>query len=85
MKQPMPTFRSVLREMQRPGTQTPVDRPLDHEERLAAHERRIHNHPCPCGSGRRYVDCCIDRPNQEHLELKHRRKLARLRAGHEDV
>ena len=24
--------------------------------RLAAHERRIHNHPCPCGSGKRYAD-----------------------------
>jgi len=50
-----------------------------HEERLAAHERRIHDHPCPCGSGRRYVDCCIDRINQEQLELAHRRRMSRRR------
>lgn len=52
-----------------------------HEERMAAHERRIHNHPCQCGSGLRYVDCCIDRSNQEHLELAHRRRMARRRGG----
>jgi hypothetical protein len=48
-----------------------------HEERLRAHEVRIHNHPCACGSGQRYADCCIDKVNQEQLELRHRRRLAR--------
>jgi hypothetical protein len=51
----------------------------DHEERLRAHEERIHNHPCECGSGKRYVDCCIGRINQEQIELRHRRRLARRR------
>ena len=46
-----------------------------HEERMRAHEERIHNHPCGCGSGKRYVDCCIDRINQEQIELRYRRRL----------
>jgi len=78
----VPTHRSVLRRMQEPGSAPARRETADDETRLAAHERRIHNHPCPCGSGRRYVDCCIDRPNQEALELKHRRRRG---AAREDV
>jgi len=73
----MPTFPNVLRREQRPGPHPSIERPVDHEARLAAHEKRIHDHPCPCGSGQRYADCCIRRPNQEQLELNRRRKLAR--------
>ena len=68
------TLRNILGRMQRPGGANPQQRPADHEERLAAHQRRVHNHPCPCGSGRRYVDCCIDRPNQVQRELRHRKR-----------
>ena len=70
-------LRNVRVRMLRPGAADKgvAPRPPDIEERLAAHERRIHNHPCLCGSGKRYVDCCIDRPNQEHLELRHRRRM----------
>jgi len=50
-----------------------------HEERLKAHEERIHNHPCGCGSGKRYVDCCIDKINQEYIELRHRRRMRERR------
>ena len=75
-------LRNILQRMQQPGNCRAETRPVDHEKRLAAHERRIHNHPCPCGSGRRYVDCCINRPNQEQLELRHRR---RMRTTREDV
>ena len=50
--------------------------PADHEERLLAHEKRIHNHPCECGSGKRYVDCCIDKRDQEKIELRHRLRMA---------
>jgi uncharacterized protein YchJ len=42
---------------------------------VAERERQIHNHPCPCGSGKTYVNCCIDRNNQESLELRHRRRM----------
>ena len=48
--------------------------------RLAAHERRIHDHPCPCGSGKRYAGCCIGKINQAQIELRHRRRLARAAA-----
>ena len=48
--------------------------------RLAAHERRIHNHPCPCGSGKRYAGCCIGKNNQAQIELRHQRCLARAAA-----
>jgi hypothetical protein len=48
-----------------------------HEERLVAHEQRIHSNPCPCGSGRTYGRCCLGRVNQEELELRQRRKQAR--------
>jgi len=51
----------------------------DHEERLRAREERIHNHPCGCGSGKRPVDCCIDKINQEQIELRHRRRMAARR------
>ena len=70
-------LRNVRVRMLRPGVaeQGVAVRAPDHEERLAAHERRIHNHPCPCGSGKTYGTCCIDRINQEHLELRHRRQM----------
>ena len=47
----------------------------DRAPHLAAHEQRIHNHPCGCGSGKRYVDCCIDKINQEYIELRYRRQM----------
>lgn len=47
-----------------------------HEERMATHEARIHGHPCPCGSGLTYGACCINRINQDILELAHRAKEA---------
>ena len=50
-----------------------------HEERLRAHEERIHNHPCGCGSGKRYVNCCIDKIDQERIELLHRRRMSSRR------
>lgn len=70
-------LRNVRVRMLRPGAaeKGTAPRPLDIAERLAAHERRIHNHPCPCGSGNRYADCCISRINQAHLELRHRRRM----------
>jgi hypothetical protein len=52
----------------------------DRARRLAAHERRIHNHACPCGSGKRYADCCIGKINQAQIELRYRRRLARAAA-----
>jgi hypothetical protein len=69
--------RNVRVRMLRPGVaeQGVAVRAPDHEERLAAHERRIHNHPCPCGSGERYADCCIGRMNQDQLELRNRRRM----------
>jgi hypothetical protein len=71
-------LRNVRVRMLRPGVaeQGVAPRPAGHEERLAEHERRIHDHPCECGSGKRYADCCIDRINQEQLELRHRRRMA---------
>ena len=77
MADPLAGLRNIRVRMLRPGAAEKGvgPRPPDIEERLAAHERRIHNHPCPCGSGKRYVDCCIDRINQEHLELRHRRQV----------
>ena len=68
-------LRNILRREQTIRDGPPaVDPPEERARRLAEHERRIHNHPCPCGSGLRYADCCIDRINQEHLELQHRRR-----------
>ena len=77
MTDPLTGLRNIRTRMLRPGAaeQGVAVQPADHEERLAAHEQRIHNHPCPCGSGKRYVDCCIDRLNQEHLELRARRQM----------
>ena len=77
MADPLTGLRNIRIRMLRPGAAEKgvAPRPPDIEERLAAHERRIHNCPCGCGSGKRYVDCCIDRPNQEHLELRHRRQV----------
>jgi len=67
-------LRNILRRMGTVHESAPaVDPPEERAQRLAEHERRIHNNSCPCGSGKRYVDCCIDRLNQEVLELKHRR------------
>ena len=70
-------LRNVRVRMLRPGAAEKgvAPRPPDIEERLAAYERRIHNHPCPCGSGKTYGTCCIDKPNQEQLELRHRRQV----------
>jgi hypothetical protein len=45
---------------------------VGHQERMAAHIERIHNHPCQCGSGLVYGRCCIGRMNQEYYELRHR-------------
>lgn len=30
-----------------------------HEGRMAWHMMRVRNHPCPCGSGKRYRACCL--------------------------
>jgi len=69
--------RNVRVRMLRPGVaeQGVAVRAPDHEERLAAHERRIHNHPCPCGSGKTYGMCCLSHPNQAQLELRNRRRM----------
>jgi hypothetical protein len=80
MARPVATMRNVLPVMQHRPSVPPARENLDDPKRLArlaAHEKRIHDHPCPCGSGQRYADCCIGRVNQEHLELKRRRELAR--------
>jgi len=80
MTRPVATMRNVLRAMQDRPSAPPARENLDDPKRLArlaAHEERIHGHPCPCGSGHRYADCCILRPNQEQRELKRRRELAR--------
>ena len=54
----------------------PAVDPLEERiQRVAERERQIHNHPCPRGSGKTYVNCCIDRNNQESLELRHRRRM----------
>jgi len=77
MSDAMVGLRNIRIRMLQPGAAEKgvAVRAPDHEERLAAHERRIHNHPCPCGSGKTYGTCCIDKPNQEHLELEHRRRM----------
>jgi|WetSurMetagenome_2_1015567.scaffolds.fasta_scaffold09200_3 hypothetical protein len=48
-----------------------------HEEDLRSHEDRIHNAPCSCGSGRRYVDCCIGRADQDRLEERRLQRAIR--------
>ena len=70
-------LRNVRVRMLRPGAaeQGVAVRAPDYEERLAAHERRIHNHPCLCGSGKTYGTCCLDKPNQEYVELRARRQM----------
>ncbi len=70
-------LRNIRTRMLRPGVAEDgtAPRPPDLGDRLAAHERRIHNHLCPCGSGKTYGSCCISRINQEHLELRHRRQM----------
>jgi len=30
-----------------------------HEQRMAWHMMQVRNHPCPCGSGVRFGDCCL--------------------------
>jgi hypothetical protein len=77
MTDPLAGLRNIRTRMLRPGTAEKGvgPRPPDIEERLAAHERRIHNHPCPCGSGKTYGTCCLSHPNQMHLELQHRRRM----------
>ena len=63
-----------------PEPMVAADQPDARARRLAEHEHRIHNHPCGCGSGKRYVDCCIDKINQEYIELRNRRQMARRSA-----
>ena len=77
MVDPLNGLRSIRTRMLTPGAgeKGVVVRPVNHEERLAAHERRIHNHPCPCGSGMTYGSCCLTRTSQEQLELRHRRRM----------
>jgi hypothetical protein len=60
-----------------PNVSPAVDPPEVRARRVEEQERRIHNHPCGCGSGKRYADCCIDRINQEQIELRHRQQMAR--------
>ena len=38
---------------------TDSNRFAGHEQRMAWHMMRIRSHPCPCGSGKRFVDCCL--------------------------
>lgn len=74
-------MRNVLRrEQRRPRSKEATDsnRFPGHEGRMAAHMMRIRNHPCQCGSGKRYADCCISRPNQERLELANRKNRGLL-------
>jgi hypothetical protein len=70
-------LRNVLRRMMTADDEYPpeVESPEEHARRVAGHERRIHNHPCPCGSGKTYGTCCILNPRQEELELRHRRLM----------
>ncbi len=77
------SVRNILPTMQAPrrGRTTHSHAYPGHEERMAAHEARIHRHRCECGSGLAYGVCCIDRPNQDTLELAHRAK----EAAHADV
>lgn len=72
------SLRNILPSMQAPGRGRTTHSHAfpGHEERLAAHEVRIHSHPCPCGSGLTYGACCINRINQDALELAHRAKEA---------
>jgi len=30
-----------------------------HEQRMAWHMMQVRNHPCPCGSGKRFGACCL--------------------------
>lgn len=30
-----------------------------HDQRMAWHMMQVRNHPCPCGSGIRFGDCCL--------------------------
>jgi len=76
MSDPLAGLRNTLHRMQVGGDSLPAeDPPENRARRLAEHERRIHNHPCPCGSGMTYGSCCIGRINQEELELRHRRRV----------
>jgi hypothetical protein len=60
-----------------PNVRPAADPPEVRARRVEEQERRIHNHPCPCGSGKRYVDCCINRMDQAERELRHRRRIER--------
>ena len=69
-------MRNVLKREQRRARSKEVrdsNRFAGHEGRMAWHTMRIHNHPCECGSGKKYADCCISKPNQERLELANRK------------
>jgi hypothetical protein len=55
-------LRNVLSSHQeRDRTRPPTDsnRFPGHEQRMAWHMMQVRNHPCPCGSGVRFVDCCL--------------------------
>jgi len=51
----------LLREQDRkPGKHsTDSNQHVGHEQRMAWHMMQVRNHPCPCGSGARFGDCCL--------------------------
>ena len=74
-------FRDALPRVTPVRDDPPAANPAENRaSRLAAHERRIHNHPCPCGSAKRYAGCCIGKIHQAQIELRYRRRLARAAA-----
>jgi len=74
-------FRDALPRVTQVRDDPPAANPAEgRARRLVAHERRIHNHPCSCGSGKRYAGCCIGKINQAQIELRYRRRLARAAA-----
>jgi len=53
--------------------------PLELPKLLPARNPRRHcgrNDPCPCGSGRKYKRCCLDRDTKASLEESNRRQIA---------
>jgi hypothetical protein len=69
-------LRDIRRHLQRVLDPPPAeDPPEERERRIVEHEKRIHNHPCPCGSGKTYGSCCLLKINQEFLELRHRQRM----------
>lgn len=57
----MPMRNVLRREQDRDRSGPPSDSHLfaGHDQRMAYHMMRIRNHPCPCGSGDRFGDCCL--------------------------